>query len=155
MVGDLGLLSDPVSDLNLGQYDFNFSVIEGCRPLTDEDCSDSSKGGDAVSGASSPDSSLLLGDVSLDTTGTAGLVGPAFSIDVGAGVIPAASSLFSSLLSGDESLDTAGVAGPGICGDVIGPPVTPSEDTLPVSGLSCDTRDPDFGGGLNLEEHIQ
>ena len=32
--GDLGLLSEPVMDLNDGQYDLTLSLMEGCRPLS-------------------------------------------------------------------------------------------------------------------------
>ena len=32
--GDFGLLSEPVMDLNDGQYDFTLSLMEGCRPLS-------------------------------------------------------------------------------------------------------------------------
>ena len=75
-VGDLGLLSDPVMDLKDGQYDFNFSVIEGCRPLSvDEGAGvvpSVGSGAGVVPATSSFNSSLLPGDDSLDTAGIAG-----------------------------------------------------------------------------------
>ena len=143
-VGDLGLLSDPVMDLKRGQYDLNFSVIEGCRPLSVD------KGADVVPATSSLNSSLLSGDDSLDTAGVAcsgscgDVIRPPVFVDECADVVPATSSSNSSLLPGDDSLDTAGGRG-----DVIRPPVVPPDGNLLASGFSRDAGDPDFGGAFN------